>query len=105
MADGVYQLAGKPSNAINIYLIDGVLVDAGTPQAHKRIFRELGDRVPTSHLVKHAHPDHYGSSAAVCEKYAIPLITGQRDAGVIESGRFAPLGGYLCGSGTLKWPF
>ena len=51
LADGIYQLSGKPPNMIIIYLIDGILVDAGTPQAHKRIFRELGDRVPTAHLV------------------------------------------------------
>jgi hydroxyacylglutathione hydrolase len=84
LADGVYQLAGKPPNLINIYLIDGILVDAGSPQAHRRIFRELGDRVPTAHLVTHAHPDHYGSSHAVCEKYGIPLITGANDADAIE---------------------
>lgn len=84
LADGVYQLSGKPPNTINIYLIDGILVDAGTPQAHRRIFRELGDRVPTAHLVTHAHPDHYGSSHAVCEKYGIPLLTGANDADAIE---------------------
>lgn len=84
LADGVYQLSGKPPNMINIYFIDGILVDAGTPQAHKRIFRELGDRVPTAHLVTHAHPDHYGSSHAVCEKYGIPLLTGTNDADAIE---------------------
>ena len=84
LADGVYQLSGKPNNLINIYLIDGILVDAGTPQAHRRIFRELGDRVPTAHLVTHAHPDHYGSSHAVCEKYGIPLMAGVEDADAIE---------------------
>lgn len=84
LADGVFQLSGKPPNMINIYLIDGILVDAGTPQARKRIFRELGDRVPTAHLVTHAHPDHYGSSHAVCEKYGIPLLTGANDADAIE---------------------
>lgn len=84
LADGLYQLSGKPPNMINIYLIDGILVDAGTPQAHKRIFRELGDRVPTAHLVTHAHRDHYGSSRAVCEKYGIPLLIGANDADAIE---------------------
>jgi hydroxyacylglutathione hydrolase len=84
LAEDVYQLSGKPKDFINIYFIEGVLVDAGTPQAHKRIFRELGDRVPTSHLVTHGHPDHYGSSHAVCEKYGIPLLCGEKDADAIE---------------------
>lgn len=90
LAEGVFQLAGRPPDAINIYLVEGVVIDAGTPQAHKRIFRELGDRAPTSHLVTHAHPDHYGSSHAICEKYGIPLMTGAVDADVIESGRPVP---------------
>ncbi|HEX2150354.1 MAG TPA: MBL fold metallo-hydrolase [Actinomycetota bacterium] len=87
LADRVYQLPGKPQNAINIYLIEDVLVDSGTPQAHKRIFQALGDRIPSGHLVTHAHPDHYGSSQAVCEKYGLSLMCGDKDAGAIEQGR------------------
>jgi hydroxyacylglutathione hydrolase len=85
LADGVYQLSGKPPNLINVYLVDGILVDAGSPQAHKRIFLQLGDLVPTAHLVTHAHPDHYGSSHAVCERFGIPLMTGANDADAIET--------------------
>jgi hydroxyacylglutathione hydrolase len=84
LAKDVYQLPGKPKNFINIYFIEGVLIDAGLPHGHKRIFRELGDLVPISHLVTHAHPDHYGSSHAVCERYGIELLCGENDADAIE---------------------
>lgn len=87
LAGGVYQLPGRPKNMVNAYFIEGVLVDSGTTQAHGRIFRALGDRVPTAHLVTHAHPDHFGSSARVCERYGIPLIAGEKDADAIEQGK------------------
>ncbi len=87
LADDVFQLPGKPRNMINIYLIEDVLVDSGTPKAGKRIFQALGGRVPTSHLVTHAHPDHFGSSAEVCRKFDIPLLCGENDVDAVESGR------------------
>lgn len=87
LARDVYLLPGKPKHVINIYLVDNVLVDAGTPASAKRIFRGMGNGAPSSHLVTHAHPDHFGSSAEVCKHYDIPLICGERDAGNIETGR------------------
>ena len=84
LAPGVQQLAGKPRNAINVYLLGDVLVDAGTPQARKRIMRELAGHAVATHVVTHAHPDHFGSSHAVCTALAIPLWAGANDADDIE---------------------
>ena len=84
LADGVHQLAGRPPNAINVYLVGDMLVDAGTPNAKRRILRQLEGRDVRSHLVTHAHPDHYGSSHAVCEALDIPLWTSANDADDIE---------------------
>jgi glyoxylase-like metal-dependent hydrolase (beta-lactamase superfamily II) len=91
LALDVHQLRGRPPHAINIYLVGEVLVDAGTPRAHRRILRQLGGRAVDAHLVTHAHPDHFGSSHAVCEQLDLPLWTGERDADAIESGRPAPV--------------
>ena len=44
LAEGVYQLKGWPRNAINVYLIDDVLIDAATRQAEKRIMRQVSER-------------------------------------------------------------
>ena len=84
LADGVHQLEGRPPNAINVYLVGDMLVDAGTPGAKRRILRELEGHDVRSHLVTHAHPDHFGSSHAVCEALDIPLWTGANDADDIE---------------------
>jgi len=67
LAEGVHQLAGGPPHAINVYLVGDVLVDAGTPSARRRILPQLTGRDVRTHVVTHAHPDHFGSSHAVCE--------------------------------------
>jgi hydroxyacylglutathione hydrolase len=40
-----------------------------------------------AHALTHAHPDHFGSSHAVCEALGIPLWCGERDAAVVEGER------------------
>ena len=57
-----------------------MLVDAGTQLGHRRILRQLSGRRVGAHALTHAHPDHYGSSHAVCEALGVPLWCGARDA-------------------------
>jgi hydroxyacylglutathione hydrolase len=95
VADNVHLLRGRPPNLINVYLAGDVLVDAGTTGARKRILQQLAGHAVSTHVVTHAHPDHFGSSHAVCEQLAIPLWTGERDAEALESGRPVPAAGRL----------
>jgi hydroxyacylglutathione hydrolase len=44
----------------------------------------------SAHALTHAHPDHYGSSHAVCDQLGIPLWCGEQDAKVVEGERPAP---------------
>ncbi len=87
LADGVHQLDGRPRNAINIYVVGDVLIDAGTRQAERRIMRQLEGYTPavTTHVLTHAHPDHQGSSHAVCERLGIPLWCGEADIPAMET--------------------
>jgi hydroxyacylglutathione hydrolase len=85
LAEDVYQLKGRPRNAINVYVIGDVLIDAATRQAEKRIMRELAGRTITAHALTHAHPDHQGSSHAICERLNIPLWCGQGDIPAMET--------------------
>jgi glyoxylase-like metal-dependent hydrolase (beta-lactamase superfamily II) len=84
LADGVHQLRGRPPNAINVYLVGDVLVDAGTPRAERRILEQLAGRDVRSHLVTHAHADHFGASHAVCDARGLALWAGATDADDIE---------------------
>lgn len=85
LADGVHQLKGFPANTINVYLAGDVLVDAGTPAARKRILAQLAGRDVRTHVVTHAHPDHFGSSHVVCEALGLALWCGANDAEAIET--------------------
>lgn len=72
---------------VNAYLVGDVLVDAGTPAARRRVLRQLGGYEVRAHMVTHAHPDHFGSSHAVCEALELPLWAGAKDAEAIETAR------------------
>jgi len=84
VADGLWQLRGRPAHAINIYLAGDVLIDAGTKQARGRIMRQLRGRPVRGHALTHVHPDHQGSSHAVCTELDVPLWVGEDDAPAME---------------------
>ncbi len=85
LAEGVHQLKGFPPNTINVYLVGDVLVDSGTPGAKKRVLAQLAGRDVRTHVVTHAHPDHFGCSHVVCEALGIPLWSGAMDAEAVET--------------------
>jgi glyoxylase-like metal-dependent hydrolase (beta-lactamase superfamily II) len=85
LAEDVFQLRGWPPDAINVYLVSDVLIDAATRQAERRIMREIASRRVSTHALTHAHPDHQGSSHAICERLAIPLWCGQGDVPAMET--------------------
>lgn len=84
LADGVHMLGGFPPNAINVYLVGEVLIDAATRQAERRIVREISGRKLSAHALTHVHPDHQGCSHAVCERFRIPLWCGAADVPAME---------------------
>ena len=86
LADDLWMLSGFPPNAINVYLMGDVLVDAGTRHSGRRIFRQIGGHKVRSHALTHAHPDHQGASKEVCERLGIELWCGERDADAMETG-------------------
>lgn len=85
LAEDVQLLSGRPPNTINVYLVGDVLIDAGTRQAEGRIMRQLQGRAVSAHALTHAHPDHQGSSHAVCERLGIPLWCGEGDVPAMET--------------------
>ncbi len=87
IATNVHILKQFPTHAINIYLVEDVLIDAGARWAKRRIFRQLQGRKLSAHALTHAHPDHQGASKAVCEAHGIPLYCGLRDSDAMEQGR------------------
>ena len=84
LAEDVYLLKGWPRNVINVYVVGDVLVDAATRQGEQRIMRQIAGKTITAHALTHVHPDHQGSSHAICKKLGIPLWCGQADVPAME---------------------
>lgn len=87
IAPNVWQLGGFPPNAINVYLIGDVLIDAATRWAGRRILRQLSDRTLSMLALTHVHPDHQGVAKAICERYSIPLACHALDVPTMQGER------------------
>jgi hydroxyacylglutathione hydrolase len=85
LADDVWQLSGFPPNAINVFVIGDVLIDASSRHATRRILRQVSGHQISAHALTHAHPDHQGASHSVCERLAIPYWVGEADADAAEN--------------------
>jgi hydroxyacylglutathione hydrolase len=85
LAEDVHLLRGWPPNAINVYVVGDVLIDAATRQGERRIMRQIAGRTLSAHALTHAHPDHQGSSHAICQRLRIPLWCGQGDVPAMET--------------------
>jgi hydroxyacylglutathione hydrolase len=68
-----------------VYLVGDVILDAGTRHAARRILSQVRGRAVRAHALTHAHPDHQGSSHALCETLGIPLWCGEDDVPAMET--------------------
>ncbi len=86
LAPGVWQLKGRLPipNAINTYLLEDVLVDAGARFDGKKILSQLQGRKLSAHALTHAHPDHQGASKLVCETFGVPFWVPEKDVAKAE---------------------
>ena len=86
LADGVWMLRGFPPAAINVYVLEDVLVDAATRWAGRRILGQLRGHRVGAHALTHVHADHQGASHRVCTELDVPLWCGADDAEAMEVG-------------------
>lgn len=84
IAPGVWQLAGWPRDLFNIYLVEDVLIDAGTRWSRQRIERQLADRQIREVALTHCHPDHQGAAHAICTAHGVPLACHEADVDAME---------------------
>jgi glyoxylase-like metal-dependent hydrolase (beta-lactamase superfamily II) len=87
LANGVWQLSGKPADNVNIYVLGDVLLDAGTALDKGRILKQIEGRGIKAHALTHAHIDHYGSSHAICSELGLPFWVGEKDVPAVEIGK------------------
>jgi hydroxyacylglutathione hydrolase len=85
LAAGVWQLTPFPNNAINVFLLGDVLIDAAGRRSGKKILRQLKGHDVNAHAITHAHPDHQGASHELCETLGIPFWVGDADVPAAEN--------------------
>lgn len=86
IAKDVYQIPLFPRNAINCYLIEDVLIDAGIRSSAIKILKAIKNKSVTKHALTHAHADHQGSSKIICETLNIPLLCSEPEKEFAENG-------------------
>jgi glyoxylase-like metal-dependent hydrolase (beta-lactamase superfamily II) len=68
----------------NVYLMEDVLVDAGTRWSRGRILGQLRQRPPRLVALTHCHPDHQGVARIVCRQFKVPLACHELDVAAVE---------------------
>ncbi len=94
VAPDVLRLPLQGGDAVNVYLLADLLVDAGGRARARTLLRALetpGLPRPAAHAVTHAHFDHQGASHALCERFGIPLYCGEGDRRALETGDVATI--------------
>ena len=91
LAPDLSVLSCRPAHAFNSYVSGGVLFDAGTRWARRRILNEVKGVPLEAHVISHAHCDHQGSSAPVAEALGLPVWAPAVEAEALESGDLAAM--------------
>ncbi len=86
IAPNVTWLPLVPPYGINAYLVEDVLIDAGTRHHHGLLRWVLRGRRLSAHALTHAHPDHQGATREVCESFGVPLWCPAGDCDAMERG-------------------
>ncbi|MEA2303890.1 MAG: hydroxyacylglutathione hydrolase [Solirubrobacteraceae bacterium] len=92
LGPGVHVLDGRPRDAFNVHLLEDVVVDAATRHGARRLLPQLRGVPVAAHALTHAHADHQGSSAALCEALGLPLWAPAGEADAVRTGAIGPLG-------------
>ncbi len=87
LAPGVWRLKQFPAPSVNVYLVEDVLIDAGTRWDRGRIFAEIEARELSLLALTHVHPDHQGVAKDVCEARDIQLACHADDVEAMEGRR------------------
>lgn len=86
LASGVWHLNTIAiPNSVNAFLVEDVLVDAGTRRSTRKILRQLDGHRVDAHALTHAHPDHQGASHELCERLGVPFWVGAADVDAAEN--------------------
>src|SRR5215207_1398939 len=88
IATGLWQFRFLWPHAFNAYYIEGdgqrVIVDASTRWDWLYMRRQLRGKNPTHLVLTHAHPDHQGCAAKICNTFQTQMACHEADADSAE---------------------
>jgi hydroxyacylglutathione hydrolase len=87
LAPGVRRIPQFPGPWVNVYVVEDVLVDAGSRLDRRRIFKAIEGHDLSLVALTHVHPDHQGVAKDVCEARGIPLACHADDVDAMEGRR------------------
>ena len=69
---------GEPKLTVNLFILDGLLIDTGPPRMYREVLNELEAKTINQIFVTHHHEDHTGNVAKLsahfdCPAYSSPL--------------------------------
>ena len=65
----------KPKLTVNLFVIDGLLIDTGPSRMHQEVRHELKARPINQIFVTHHHEDHTGNVAKLAEQFNCPAYS------------------------------
>lgn len=86
IVEEVYHLSLFPRSGINCYIVEGVLIDAGIRSSFGKISKILKEIPVHMHALTHAHPDHQGASARICNEFNLPFLCHEKEVHRAENG-------------------
>jgi hydroxyacylglutathione hydrolase len=92
IAPGLSALPGRPAHAFNVHLVGGVLVDAATRHATRRILRAVAGADVRALAVTHAHADHQGATAALRARLGVPFWGPAGEVDALQRGDLRAMG-------------
>ncbi len=74
-----------PKLTVNLFMIDGLLIDTGPPRMRKEIINKLQNKKINQIFVTHHHEDHTGNVARLAEHFACPAYSSPLCAEMMKS--------------------
>lgn len=64
-----------PKLTVNLFMVDGLLIDTGPPKMRKEVMKELRNKTINQIFVTHHHEDHTGNVAQLTEHFGCPAYS------------------------------
>ncbi len=80
-----YHPISKPKLTVNLFIIDGLLIDTGPPRLYHEVLHELQSKFINQIFVTHHHEDHTGNVARLSQHFECTALSSKLCAEMMKS--------------------